>query len=88
MRGLESARGGDGRRDHLDRLVVGRDQDGDPVPGSVCVTGSGPGQSMFHSVTIRIRMPMSGTASKQPADQAAARFQPPSGSVKTMRQVR
>ena len=57
-------------------------------PGSAAVTRRGARESMSHRVTIRIRRPMSGTASNTTSVQAATRFQPPSGSVNATRQVR
>ena len=45
------------------------------------VTGSGPRESMFHKVTIRMSRPNSGIASKTTSVHAATRFQPSVGIV-------
>ena len=44
------------------------------MPGPTSVTGRGARESMFHSVTMRIRRPTSGTASNTTRVHAATRF--------------
>ncbi len=56
-------------------------------PGRTSATGSGPRESMFHSVTMRISRPTSGTASNTTRVHAATRSQPSVGIVNATRQV-
>ena len=88
VRRLQRHRRGDGRRDHLDRLVVGGDEDGDPLarPDLVHRLRSG-------AVDVPQRdgaedHPGQGTASNATRSQAATRFQPASGRVNPIRQTR
>ena len=56
-------------------------------PGETVVTGAGARVSRFHRVTARMMSPMTGKASNAISSQAATRFQPTGGRVKTIRHV-